>query len=137
MFGPFATYNDLVDVWRPLTSAEQGVAITRLDQASEYIRRQFQQAGRDVDAEVDATSLSLGLMRGITVDMVHRVMLNPDKMRTMMRSIDDWQRSWTMDNSISAGELYLSDNERSLLGLPTAADDGRRSFTIAPAYPSS
>lgn len=136
MSSPFATFSDLQGIWRPLTSLEQVVAMSRIGQASEYVRRQFQLAGRDVDAEVTAGSLSADLLRGITVDMVHRVMLNPGKRRTEMRSIDDWQRSWTLDNAISAGDLYLTDNERALLGLPTSADTGRRSFTITPAYPS-
>lgn len=130
MSDPFATVSDLQDIWRPLTPAEMATAAARITQASEYIRQQFRLASRDVDAEISAGKLAAPLLRGITVDMVHRIMLNPNKLRSSTRSIDDYQRSDTLDNAISAGDLYLTDNELALLGLDRA---GRgKAFSIRP-----
>lgn len=126
----FASPEDIEGIWRPLSEAETIVATNRLAQASEYIRQQFRLARRDADAEIASGRLSSKLLQGITVDMAHRVMLNPEKLRSDMRSIDDWQRSRTLDNAISAGEIYLSDNELALLGLPKP---GRgKAFSIRP-----
>lgn len=132
MSEPFAQASDVEGIWRPLSDAEQTVATNRCAQASEYIRQQFRQAGRDVDAEIADGDLSVDLVKSVTVDMVHRVMLNPGKLRQYSRSLDDYQTSGTVDGSVSAGEIYLTDNERSILGLVSS---GTRSFTITPAYP--
>lgn len=128
---PFASYSDLEAIWRPLTTAEQTVATARLTQASEFIRQAFRLAGRDADAEIDSGVLSEDLLTSIAVDMVHRVMLNPDKLRQFSKSIDDYQTSGTRDQSTSAGSIYLTDQEAALLGL---TGSGRKSFTINPAY---
>lgn len=134
MSDPFAQSTDVEGIWRPLTAAETTVATNRLAQASEYIRQQFRLAGRDTDADIASGRLTIDLLKAITVDMVHRVMLNPEKLRTDMRSIDDWQRSRTLDNAISAGDIYLTDRELALLGLDKP---GARSFTVRPDWPAS
>lgn len=133
MSDPFAQPTDVEGIWRPLTEAETTVVINRIVQASEYIRQQFRLAGRDADAEIASGRLTVDLLRAVTADMVHRVMLNPDKLRTFASSIDDRQKSGTLDNAISAGDIYLTDRELALLGI---SQSGSRAFTIAPGWVS-
>lgn len=76
-----------------------------------------------IEARIAASSLSESLVRGVIEDMVIRVLRNPRAIRSS--SIDDFTE--TIDNSVSAGELYLSASEAALL---TAGSDRPRVGTI-------
>lgn len=102
-----ATVADVEAVWRPLSSAEQGVAQAWLDRASALVRASVQ----NVDTRVAMDDNYRQLAAGVVVDMALRVLKNPEGKR--QESIDDY--SWTRDNSVAAGNLYLADDELSLL----------------------
>lgn len=102
-----ATVADVEAVWRPLSSAEQGVAQAWLDRASALVRASVQ----NIDTRVAMDDNYRQLAAGVVVDMALRVLKNPEGKR--QESIDDY--SWTRDNSVAAGNLYLADDELSLL----------------------
>ncbi|HRE03084.1 MAG TPA: Gp19/Gp15/Gp42 family protein [Ilumatobacteraceae bacterium] len=121
----FATVNGVEQAWRALTPTEQAQADHYLALASALIRHEF----ASIDARVAADPAGLGvLVKGVTVEMVKRVLINPEGLRSVQESIDDYSRTMTRDSSMSSGGLFLTDLERTLL-TPTSR---RGAFSIAP-----
>lgn len=113
------TQADIERVWRPLTAAE---AVT--------VQGKSEDAWARIVATVPATEehltearISEATVRSVMVSMIVRVLKNPDSVRTVQSSIDDYNGSRTLDNAVSTGELYLTDFEIGLLtpaaGIPS------------------
>jgi len=104
------TPSDVADRWRPLTDDETLLAAALLDDAWALLK------ARDVTIDTRATAgtLDAGLLRMVETAMVLRVMRNPDGKK--QEAIDDY--SWTRDNAVSAGLLYVGDDELALLRAP-------------------
>lgn len=104
------TTSDLEARWRTFTAEESGVAAALLDDAWAIL------LARDatIDTRLTAGTLDAALVRAVVSAMVLRVMRNPDGKR--QESIDDY--SWTRDEALSAGSLYVSDDELALLAAP-------------------
>ncbi|GAA4123275.1 hypothetical protein GCM10022215_29780 [Nocardioides fonticola] len=102
-----ATTEDLANRWRPLTTQETTVGETLLGDAWVMLTRRLP----DLETLMaDDADLTLEVTR-VLATAVLRVLKNPDGKR--QESIDDY--SFTLDNSRSAGELYISDDEISSL----------------------
>lgn len=89
--------------WRPLTPAEKVVAPKLLRDAAVILGARLP----TLAARVRAGTLDAGLIEVVQVAMVLRVMKNPEGKR--QESIDDY--SWTRDNALSAGLLYVTADE--------------------------
>src|SRR5690349_11329851 len=72
MSEPFATYADVEARWRPLTSAEQDVATTLVDDASAMVRSRW----TDVDSRIASGALTAADVIRVVASMVKRAMLN-------------------------------------------------------------
>lgn len=118
----FATTADVAAAWRPLAPDESTFAEFWLEQASEMIRDEFV----TVDDRITAGSLSAVIVKGVAVAMVIRLMKNPDGMRSVQESIEDYSVTRTRDSALSAGELYMSESERRRL-----TRRGRQAFSIS------
>lgn len=101
---------------RTLTTAELSRAGVLLDDASAVIRVQVPNMA-DPPPET---------VVGVVCAMVARAIRNPEGKRS--ETIDDY--SYTRDNAVSVGEVYLTDDERDMLKPPR-----RCAFTIVPYYP--
>ena len=102
-----AEVHDVEAGWRPHSQPETTVAVTLLDRASAIIRNHV--AG--VDARVAADANFATLARGVAADMVKRVLVNPEAVKSF--TIDDYTR--VRDQAVSSGWLYLSDMEQAQL----------------------
>ena len=114
------TVADLEARWRPLTPVEASVAASLLSDAWAIMLARVP----GLEARLSST-LSGDLVVAVESAMVLRVLRNPDGKR--QETIDDY--SWTRDNAVSAGLLYLSDEELSLLGPAGAVSNA---FSIRP-----
>lgn len=112
-----ATYSDLEARWRPLSAEEQSVANALLEDAWQILLARVTALSARLGVVAPATSPALdpALVVAVECAMVLRVLRNPDGKR--QESIDDY--SWTRDNSVSAGTLYVSDEELALLSPAT------------------
>lgn len=120
---PFATSDDVAEAWRALTSDEDGTATFWLRVASSIIRTEVP----TVDGRVAAGTLDPDLVMGVTVAMVLRRLQNPDGWRSEQEAIEDYSTSKTRDSALSAGGVYLTDEEKCLL-------EGRSgAFSITPS----
>lgn len=119
-----ATTLDIDDRWRPLTDAERIVAQSLLGDAWLLLKR----ADATIDLRLDAVTLDAGLVKMVLVEMVKRVLRNPDG--NLQESIQDY--SYTRDRVSSSGLLTVTDDELEMLAADDIAASG--AFTIRPVY---
>lgn len=99
--------SELEQRWRPLTAAETVVATSLIaDALSILVSRR-----PSLTAAVTAGTVTQNTLDLVVSAMVLRVLRNPEGKR--QESIDDY--SYTRDNVVSSGALYVTDAELSLL----------------------
>lgn len=84
----------------------------------------------DLADRIAAGDLTASLVGDIEATAVARKALNPEGLRSTTRAIDDGSVTKTIDQTRSAGELELTDDEWALL-LPRRV---RGAFTIRPEF---
>ncbi len=112
MAAEFATPDDVAVVWRDLTAAEELRAWSLLTSASAKVRARV----ANVDSRIADGTLDAALVRGIVVDMVLRVMRNPEGVR--QRTVGGV--SVTLADDDLFGRLGITDQEVALL-MPAGA----------------
>lgn len=121
-----ATPADIEARWRPLTDQETTNAQTFLDDAWVMLKRRMAAVDVDIEAVIaEDEDLSADVIRVLCASVL-RVLKNPDGKRR--ESIDDY--SWERDEAVSAGLLYLDDDDLDAL-VPGTGSQGR-AFTIDP-----
>lgn len=100
----FASSDDVVARWRPLTDAERGVVDTLIDDASDMIRVRWP----DVDQRVTNGSLSEDSLRRVVANMVKRAMLNgaTEGVQSQAQGVGPYSLNTTFSNP--TGSLYLT-----------------------------
>ena len=111
---PYARSEDVAGGYRPLTDAEALIVPTLLNRAEAILLATVP----SVPARVDSGSLSTAVIVAVEAAMVERVLRNPEGRRQESQSIDDYTTSWTIDNAVSSGALYVSEAEVALLSPP-------------------
>lgn len=107
-----AVVSDVESRWRPLSEQETVNATAFLADVWRIIKRRIvdvEERMADPDTGVDFTADVVQ----VQAQAVIRVLKNPDGKRS--ESIDDY--SWTRDRSMSAGVLYVTEDEWNLLGV--------------------
>ncbi|MFE5771440.1 Gp19/Gp15/Gp42 family protein [Streptomyces sp. NPDC056485] len=112
-----ATLTEVADrLGRDLTESETRQATALLADATAMITDRF-----PVQAVTPTAAAA-----AVCAAMVVRVLRNPDARRT--EQLDDY--SYTVDNAVSSGQLYVSSTEAELLRPPRTS-----AFTIVPGAP--
>lgn len=70
----FATVNDIVTLWRPLTADEQTRAGALLPLVSDEIRVIANSVGKDIDAMIAESEPYASVVKVVTVDVVSRIL---------------------------------------------------------------
>lgn len=112
MADSFASTEDLVKRWRPLSSTETETAAVLLEDASVEVRLLLKRAGVP-EVEVDADAARI-----VVCGMVKRSMIAGDNspgVTTSQETTGPFSRSFTYANP--TGDLYLTKREKLLLGL--------------------
>ena len=116
MADPFATVDDVGDL-RPLDSDERTRAGVLLTYASAQIRRQLP----DIDARIVRGELDTDLARYVAVQMVLRVLRNPDGV--LQETVGPSSVSY--DRTQSTGQLSMTPDDLAMLApAPTSAGVG-------------
>ena len=127
-----ATTADLEARWRPLSDQEKINGQTFLEDAWRLLRRRIQTIEADIAADTSG-DLQADAVR-VLATAVLRVMKNPDGIR--QESVDDY--SWTRDQAVSAGLLYISDDELNDLIVDGTGPTGAFSINMLGAnYPAA
>lgn len=112
MADPFASTDDLVKRWRPLSKTEETAAAVLLGDASVEVRVALKRAGL-AEAAIDNEAAKI-----VVCGMVKRSMIAGDTnpgVTTEQETTGPFSRSFTYANP--TGDLYLTKRERQLLGL--------------------
>lgn len=120
-----ATVPDVEFRWRPLSADESAVAATLLDDAWSILQVRLPTLAARLAA--DPIEVDDNLVRMTLANMVIRVLRNVDG--KTQESIEDY--SYSINQSVAAGYLYVSDDELSVL-TPTATSSA--AFTINPYF---
>jgi hypothetical protein len=121
-----ATPADVVARWRPLSAQETTNAQTFLDDAWRMLKRKTKDMSPSLDTQIGTDADLRAEVVRVLATAVLRVMRNPDGKRE--ESIDDY--SWKLDESVSAGLLYISDEE--LADITPGATISGRAYSIDP-----
>ena len=68
----FATVNDVISLWRPLTNAESEQVQALLPVVSDLLRQEARKAGKDLDGMIESGELLENVAICVTVDITAR-----------------------------------------------------------------
>lgn len=135
MPGPLATADDVADIWRPLSTAEEAQADKLIDKASAMLRAR---APFDIDARLalqatDPDHLDPTVVASVVAGIVKRVMVNPDSAVSATETVGPYSKS-TMyaqrsgSNDVMRGDLVVLPSDLAML--KPAATTFPKPFTI-------
>lgn len=114
----YATVTDIINLKRPLTSAEQTRASNLIPVVCDAIRYEAQKVGKDMDTLIAADTVLASVAKAVTVDMVMRELNtsgNQLPATQYSESAGGISQSYTLPNASGSINLWPSDKKR--LGL--------------------
>ena len=115
----YATVEDVaVRYGRTLTAGESGQVQEWLEDLSSDVRLRIPDVGEQVQTDPDYARL----VRRVIAETIISKLRNPEGLRQRTVSVDDYSETKTVDVANSAGKLWISEEDWSLL-LPATAGD--------------
>lgn len=117
---PFATVDDVITLWRPLTAEEITRTTALLPDISDELRVLATQVGKDMDQMVAASEPFVTVAKVVTVDVVSRVLRqNTDGEAMSQESQSALGYSWSGTYAIPGGGIAnaIMKNDLKKLGL--------------------
>lgn len=114
----YATVDDIKNLWRPLTTAEEERANALLPIVSARLRTEAKNVGKDLDAMIEADADLVFVAKQVTVDIVARVLMtstNSEPLSQFSQSGMGYSVSGTY--LVPGGGLYIKKSELASLGL--------------------
>ena len=114
----FATTQDLIDLWRPLTTEEEDRAENLLIIVSDELRLRANDVGKDLDEMIEATPALANVAKSVTCDVVARMLMtSTDQEPTTQFSQSALGYSVSGTYLVPGGGLFIKKNELARLGL--------------------
>ena len=120
MSTPFATVNDIENLWRPLSSAEQSKAEALLPLVSDELRVLAKQVDKNLDEMAAADEAYASVLKIVTVDVTVRVIRQSTEGEAMTQeSQAGLGYSWSGTYAVAGGGIANSilNNDLRKLGL--------------------
>ena len=115
---PFATIDDLTNLWRPMTSDEQSRADALLSVVSNRLRQEADNVGKDIDQMIEESDVYKDVVKSVTVDIVARtLMTSTDKEPMTQYSESALGYSVSGTFLTPGGGLFIKRDELKALGL--------------------
>ena len=114
----YATIDDIIALWRPLTPQEQERAQALLPVVSDSLRQAARNVGRDLDAMLKDGEVLENVLKSVTVDVTARAIMTPTDdvpMTQMSQSALGYAVSGTY--LVPGGGLFIKKSELARLGL--------------------
>lgn len=117
----YATVQDVIDLYRPLTPAEEAKTTKLLPVISDRLRYEAEKVRMDLDAKVAASAVFANVARSVTVDIVARALMTPTDsgdlgpMTQISQSAGGYSASGTFLNP--GGGLFIKNSELAALGI--------------------
>ena len=115
---PFATVQDAVGLWRPMTADEQERAENLLPVISDTLRSEAEKVGKDLDKMIEAQVYLTNVVKSVTVDVLARTLMtstDAEPMTQMAESAMGYSYSGTY--LVPGGGLFIKKTELARLGL--------------------
>lgn len=115
---PFATVQDAVGLWRPMTADEQERAENLLPVISDTLRYEAEKVGKDLDKMIEAQVYLTNVVKSVTVDVLARTLMtstDAEPMTQMAESAMGYSYSGTY--LVPGGGLFIKKTELARLGL--------------------
>jgi len=116
----YATVQDVIDLWRPLTQDEQTRTAKLIPLVCDELRVEAQKVGKDLDLMVSSDSALASVAKTVTVDVVSRILrtsTDGDPMTQESQSANGY--SWSGTYAIPGGGIAnaIMKNDLKRLGL--------------------
>ena len=115
---PFATVQDAVGLWRPMTADEQERAENLLPVISDTLRYEAEKVGKDLDKMIEDQVYLTNVVKSVTVDVLARTLMtstDAEPMTQMAESAMGYSYSGTY--LVPGGGLFIKKTELARLGL--------------------
>lgn len=115
---PFASLEDIIDLFRPLTQDEQYKASRLLYIVSNSLRVEANKVGKDLDEMVENNEPLRSVAKSVTVDVIARTLMtstNQEPMSQYSESALGYSVSGTF--LVPGGGLFIKKSELARLGL--------------------
>lgn len=118
MSKPFATTNDINEIWRQLKPQEEVRAEKLLELVSDSLRMEADKAGKDLDEMIKAKPYFSNVVKSVTVDVVARtLMTSTDSEPLSQESQSALGYTWSGTYLVPGGGLFIKKSELARLGL--------------------
>lgn len=114
----YATIDDIIALWRPMTPQEQERAAALLPVVSDSLRQAARNVGRDLDMMYEKGEVLENVLKSVTVDVTARAIMTPTDdvpMTQMSQSALGYAVSGTY--LVPGGGLFIKKSELARLGL--------------------
>lgn len=114
----YATINDVIALFRPLSAEENARAVQLLPIVSSSLRAEAKKVGKDLDAMVTADADLLNVAKSVTVDVVARTLMtstNQEPLSQFSEAALGYSVSGTY--LVPGGGLFIKNSELARLGL--------------------
>jgi len=115
---PFATIDDLTNLWRPMSADEQTRATGLLPVVSNRLRQEADNVGKDIDQMISESEVYKDVVKSVTVDIVARTLMTSTTQEPMTQYSES-----ALGYSVSGtfltpgGGLFIKRDELKALGL--------------------
>ena len=114
----YATIEDIIKLWRPMTKEEEERAKNLLPIVSSSLRTEAKKVGKDLDQMVAADDDLRSVAKSVTVDVVARtLMTSTDSEPMSQESQSALGYSWSGTYLVPGGGLFIKKSELARLGL--------------------
>jgi hypothetical protein len=115
---PFASVDDVINLWRKLTQDEIKRADALLPVISDSLREEAKKVGKDLDEMKLESATFESVLKSVTVDVLARTLLtSTDKEPMIQESQSALGYSYSGTYLIPGGGLFIKKTELSRLGL--------------------
>lgn len=116
---PFATVDDVEELWRTLKESETTRATKLLEVVSDSLRMEADKVGKDLDKMIDEKqSYFVNVVRSVVVDIVARTLMTSTDSEPMTQTTESaLGYSFSGSYLVPGGGLFIKNSELNRLGL--------------------
>ena len=117
--GPFATIQDIIDLWRPLKNNDETTrAESLLEVVSDSLRVEAEKVDKDLDSMVEESPSYANVVKSVVVDIVARTLMTSTEQEPMTQMSESaLGYSWQGSFLVPGGGLFIKKTELARLGL--------------------
>lgn len=115
---PFATIEDLTNLWRPMSPEEQTRAEALLPDVSNRLRFEAEKVGKDIDQMIEESVVYKDVVKSVTVDIVARTLMTSTTQEPMTQYSES-ALGYTVSGTFltPGGGIFIKRDELKALGL--------------------